>query len=106
MQKDSFRQGVYKEGFDEKVIFHLSSESRKNLGRRRSGGRAFQAEETANAKSPCSEQRRAFGLMSEVRAGGPSHGTERTPLLGVKVSFVSEKAGSEQCSERSSVVNT
>ena len=25
MQKDSFRQGVYKEGFDEKVIFHLSS---------------------------------------------------------------------------------
>ena len=49
MENDSFRQGVYKEGFYEKGIFHQSSESQMNLGRRRSGGRAFQAEETASA---------------------------------------------------------
>lgn len=95
MENDSFRQGVYKGGFYEKGIFQQSSESQKNLGRRRSGGRAFQARKQ-QVQSPCGEQRRVFRLMSEVRAGGPPHDTERAPLLGVKVSFFSEKAGSER----------
>lgn len=49
MENDSFRQGVYKEGFYDRVIFHHSSESQRNLGRRRSGGRTFHAEEIGNA---------------------------------------------------------
>lgn len=71
--------------------------------RRTSGGEGLVEEHSKQRKQqvqlPCGEQRRVFRLMSEERAGGPPHDMERAPLLGVKVSFFSEKAGSERFSE-------